>query len=276
MMERNFIYNMLDKTAWRMEAPPLFGGFHIAALLIAVVLASAAAVLFARGIRRADDPERKLVRILAVTGWILALLEAYKQLFLYNIVNCGAYDWWFFPFQLCSVPMYLCILLPFLEKGIRKTFMTFMSGYAFVSAAAALIYPEDMLRTYVSLTVHGFLWHGIILFISLLIFFTGEADASFGGLLKAAGLFAFLCFVAVLLNMATVPLMEAYPEGHAWTAMFYLDPYHYSLQPLVAGVQKNAGIPAGLVLYALVIAAVSSIVTFVFSRLTALAGQRAR
>ena len=43
-------------------------------------------------------------------GLVLALGELYKQLFLYQIVNQGRYDWWYFPMQLCSTPMYLSLI----------------------------------------------------------------------------------------------------------------------------------------------------------------------
>ena len=262
-MENSFIFEILNMTARRMDAPELFGSFHVTAAVAAALAALTGAAVIARHIKESSDPDRALVSILSVTGWMLVILEVYKQLFLYCIVNSGAFDLWFFPFQLCSVPMYLCILLPLVSSRLRSVFLTFMSGYTFVSAAAALIYPEDYLRPYVSLTAHGFLWHGILLFISLLIMMSGAADSSAKGLLRAAGLFACLCAAAVCINAAAEPVMQSirisHPEvPHSWTAMFYLNPYHISPQPLVCSIQKTAGIPAGLVLYAMAISAVSS------------------
>ena len=263
VMENSIISEILNTTAWMMDAPPLFGGFHIAASLSAVFAALAAAALFARRVNADSDKKRALVRVLSFTGWVLVFLEIYKQLFLYFIVNNGAYDWWFFPFQLCSVPMYLCILLPLTGGRMRDTFLTFMGGYTFISAVATLVYPEDLLRSYTSLTIHGFVWHGILLFISLLILMTGAFDASPGGLLRTALLFALLSAVAVCINAAVEPLMQSILAAHSeveheWAAMFYMNPYHISPQPIVNSVQKTAGIPAGLVLYALVISVVSS------------------
>ena len=263
VMENSIISEILNTTAWMMDAPPLFGGFHIAASLSAVFAALAAAALFARRVNADSDKKRALVRVLSFTGWVLVFLEIYKQLFLYFIVNNGAYDWWFFPFQLCSVPMYLCILLPLTGGRLRDAFLTFMGGYTFISAVATLVYPEDLLRSYTSLTIHGFVWHGILLFISLLILMTGAFDASPGGLLRTALLFALLSAVAVCINAAVEPLMQSILAAHSeveheWAAMFYMNPYHISPQPIVNSVQKTAGIPAGLVLYALVISVVSS------------------
>ena len=258
---KDAIINILDMTAWRMDAPRLFGGFHIFAALITAAVAVCMAVLLSKRVRNADKPFEKLVRILMITGWVLVVLEVWKQLFLYYVVNNEAYDWWFFPFQLCSVPMYLCILLPVMVPATQRIFLTFMGGYTFVSAAATLIYPEDILRSYTALTLHGFVWHGLLLFISLLILLTGRADPSARGLMKAASLFAIMCVFAVMINVVAEPIMQnASGLVHSYAAMFYLNPYHISPQPVVSAVQKTAGIPAGLLLYSLAIIAVSSLV----------------
>jgi uncharacterized membrane protein YwaF len=247
-----------------METPQLFGTFHIIASLSAAVLAVMAAAFFARRIKN----EKQVCRILAATGWILIILEVYKQFFLYYVVNGGAFDFWFFPFQLCSVPMYLCVILPAFREKARVTMMTFMGGYTFVSALATLIYPEDILRPYITMTAHGFIWHAILLFISLLIFMTGTADASAAGLARAALLVAALSVVALMINIAVEPVMQTGSAAHRYAAMFYLNPYHLSPQPIISDIQKAAGIPAGLLIYSIVTAIAGSLATVVAAKLS--------
>lgn len=266
------LQHILEYTAWRMEVPPMFGAFHIAAVLVAVIIAAAGALCA----KRLSVSGR--IRFLAVCGWVLVIMEVYKQLFLYCVVNGGTYDWWYFPFQLCSVPVYLCILLPFLCRGadgVRSSaagpVFTFLAVYTFTGAAAALIIPEDYLRSYVTLTLHGFIWHGILLMISLTILLSRMADLSRRGFARATVLFLVMCAAAVCINIAVEPLMAAsYAEGlipHSYAAMFYLNPYHLSPQPLVDIIQKSAGIPLGLALYVISIIAVSGLLCLLFRRL---------
>ena len=266
------IQNILESTAWRMDPPPVFGAFHIAAALIAVILAACGAVCA----KHLSGPGR--IRLLAVCGWVLAIMEVYKQLFLYHVVNGGVYDWWYFPFQLCSVPMYLCMLLPLLCRGTDDVkssaagpVLTFLAVYTFIGAAAALIIPEDYLRSYVTLTLHGFIWHGLLLFISLTVLLSGMADLSPRGFARATACFLLMCAAALCINILTEPVMNAaYAEGlipHQYAAMFYLNPYHLSPQPLVDIIQKSAGIPLGLALYVAVIIAVSGLADYLFGRL---------
>ena len=268
VMESNVIH-ILNMTAWRMQTPQLFGMFHITVSLVTAVLAVLTAVFFAHRI----NTEKSVIRVLTATGWILLLLEAYKQLFLYYVVNGNAIDFWFFPFQLCSVPMYLCILLPAFRAKARVSMMTFMGGYTFISALATLIFPEDIMRPYIALTAHVFVCHGLLLFISLLIIFTGCMDSDARGLRGAAVLFVFLCVIALIINIAVEPVMPAIRAAHPgvaheWAAMFYLNPFHISPQPVICDIQKTAGIPAGLLLYTFVIAVVSSIAIRLFKPLS--------
>ena len=274
------IRSFLGSTAWRMEAPKMFGALHLVLLAAAICFA----VLGAVWAKRLDDAGR--VKLLAACGWILAVMEIYKQLFLFYVVNNGVYDWWYFPFQLCSVPMYLCILLPVLARPVRggvkavdtgsrqkiySACLTFMVGFTFVSSLAALIYPQDFLRSYVTLTLHGFIWHGLLLFISLIIAISGMADLSGRGITGSVMLFLGLCVIAVVINALAEPYMAAaYSEGllhNQYAAMFYLNPYHLSPQLLVGAIQKSAGIPIGLALYIAVIIAVSTATDLVFRKI---------
>ena len=254
--------------AW--QTPEVFGAFHIASAL-AVTAAAVAGALYAK---RLSDAGR--MRMLLACGWVLVIMEVYKQLFLYFRVSSGTYDWWYFPFQLCSMPMYLCILLPLIcrgTSGLSSAVLTFLAGYTFTGAAAALIFPEDFLRPQMSLTLHGFIWHGLLLFISLTIALSGMADLTLKGWARSTVLFLVMCAAAVVINVLTEPVMAAsYAEGlipHNYAAMFYLNPYHLSPQPLVGTIQKSAGIPLGLALYISAIIAVSGAADLVFSRLKA-------
>ncbi len=283
-MDNSLIYRILEFTAWRMDKPQIYGAFH---LIISVVMISLAVY---GAVRAKRLPDATRFRLLSVCGWVLVLMEVYKQLFLYFIVNGGVYDWWYFPFQLCSVPMYLCILLPLTlrarrqadagapltgaavseSRSLASAFLTFLASYTFVGAAATFAVPEDILRSYVTLTFHGFIWHGILLFISLAVALSGMAVLSLRGFARSTALFLVMCVIAVIINIAAEPAMQAaHAEGllsNMYAAMFYLNPYHISPQPIVDTVQKSAGIPVGLALYVLVIIIAAGAVDLLFSR----------
>ena len=250
----------MQHLAWTMDTPPLFGAFHICMALFM----TAFAVLLARLALRLDYDTR--IKLLTITGWLLLLSEIFKQVFVYKVVTGGVCNYWYIPFQLCSIPMYLCILLPLLKGRARDTVLTFMAGYTFVSAVATFIYPEDILRPYILLTLHGFDWHGVLLFISLTIGLSGMADLTFRGWLRSTYLFVSLSVVAIAINVVTEMSSAASGYMHGYANMFYLSPYHPSNQPIVGAVEQTLGRPAAMLLYMVAVAAAAGLADFIFNK----------
>lgn len=100
----------LNATAWMMTQPKPYGLFHIVMLVCGIPLT----ILLAWKLR--NKKEHSYHRILFAAAVMLLIAEVYKQLFHFYIIDNKSYDWWIFPFQLCSLPMYLCLLLPFMKK----------------------------------------------------------------------------------------------------------------------------------------------------------------
>ena len=64
--------------------------------------------------------------------------EILKQLLLTFVMNNGHYNLWYFPFQLCSLPMYLLVLYPFFHtEPARNTILGFLSTYNLLGGIAA-------------------------------------------------------------------------------------------------------------------------------------------
>lgn len=253
-----YLIGFLKMVSWRMYTPQILGFVHAYSFIGIIFISIFAAVMAGR------MSEKKRLRLLTILGWVMVIMEIFKQLFYFFIVNDGAYDFWLLPFQLCSVPMYMCVLLPFVKKKTRDTLLTFMAGFTFVSAMAALIYPADMLKPYIVLTAHGFIWHGILLFISLLIGISGMGDFTWKGFLRSSGLFIVLALFAVLINVLTEPLAKMTGVQGSYPNMFYLSPYHMSNQPFVTELEQTYGRLPAMGCYVLAIIVLAGIVDFVF------------
>lgn len=184
--------------------------------------------------------------ILTGCGLFLAGCELYKQLFLYYAINQGHYDWWYFPFQLCSIPMYLCLLTPRLPDGWLKTALcTFLQDYSILGGVAALIVPEGFSNIHWSLTTHGYVWHILLIFVSVLIALTGRADVSRKGFRRTLPLFFTFSTIALIINVAA--------PGHGQANMFYISPYYPTPQPIFHVIALALGIWPANILYLLTI-----------------------
>lgn len=192
--------------------------------------------------------DRTYDRILFLCGLFLLLTELYKQFFLYFIIDHRHYDWWYFPFQLCSLPMYLCLLLPFLKKGVVKTSLyTFMQDFNLLGGVAALIVSEGFRHIHWTLTLHGYVWHLLLVLIGLFVFVGRRSDLSKKGYLRTLPIFAVSCILATIINVIA--------PGHGQADMFYISPYYPSTQPIFHELALKIGILPANLLYLLTICA---------------------
>lgn len=196
--------------------------------------------------RLASLPQTATDRILFLCGCLLAVTELYKQLFLFYRIQHQSYDWWFFPFQLCSLPMYLCLLIPFLPCGRPKTALcTFMQDYNLMGGIAALIVPDGFRHIHWTLTLHGYLWHSLLILIGILIAINGRSDISRRGFLDTIPCFVLFCTIATAINLLA--------PGHGRADMFYISPYVPSSQPVFHELSLCLGIWPANLLYLLTI-----------------------
>lgn len=103
-------------------------------------------------------------------GILLIGLEIYHEVTRYFAL--GHYDFSSFPFQFCSVPMYICIILPFIKKqNIKMTFVYFLAIYGFIGGIFPLLFGQGQLCRWPRMieVFRSFLWHVLILMISIIL-----------------------------------------------------------------------------------------------------------
>ncbi|MCR5372497.1 MAG: YwaF family protein [Solobacterium sp.] len=222
---------------------PMFGAFHITAACLSVLLG----FLYCRTVRRRypGNADAALFR----TGLFLLCMEGVKQFYLFFIVNQAQYfNWWYFPFQLCSMPMYLCIGLKYASEERKGPIRTFLYTYGLIGALAALAWPEDILMGSMFLKVHGFLWHGLMVGIAMVC-----AERKEDSFCRTVQFFLFLCVCAEIINTAGTALRThgSLPD------MFYISPYTAAGQPVFRTIARYTGrIPEiGIYLCSMTIAA---------------------
>ena len=243
----------LLKTAWPMTPPLPYSPFHIIFALTGIL----SAAVLARLLKNLSYKKR--IWLLASIGLLLAVTEIYKQLFLYYVADGRHYDWWYFPFQLCSLPMYLCLLLPFVSKEKQHILCTFMYSYNLLGAFMVFVDPSGLMHPYWTLTIHSFMWHIVLIFIGFLIGFSGMAEKGRSGFQKATGLFLLCCLIATVINIA------AHPYGNA--DMFYITPYYPTTQMIYRNISEALGIVPGLIVYIFSIILGAGILHFAYTKM---------
>lgn len=191
------IEKLIESTAWEMTPPKPYGLFHILFMLVGFAVCISAAYL-CRNFR-----EKGHKRLLLCLGTVLLVGELYKQLFYCYHIGGGSYQWWVFPFQLCSVPMYLCVAAAVTRcRRISDGLCRFMSTYNFLGGFIAFVEPSGLCHEYWSLTIHAFVWHMLLVFIGVYLILSGRGCKNLSDFRSATYTFLILCAAAFCINLA--------------------------------------------------------------------------
>ncbi len=186
----------LQATAFPMTPPQSDGPFHLTFALVGFGL-----VLLLAWLLRGIGQKKGRVLIFCM-GLFLLLCELYKQLFYYFCIGEQGYKWWIFPFQMCSVPMYLCLLAPLLKQGrLTRGMYNFMMIYNLLGGFITFFEPSGINLSYWGLTLHAYTWHMTLVFIGLFLNFAGFGGKTMKDFRSASLTFVVLCGVAFCINL---------------------------------------------------------------------------
>lgn len=191
-------------------------------------------------------------RFIICIGLMLIVLEIWKQLTLWIVEFDGRYNVWYFPFQLCSMPMYIIAMYAFLlsrdsfagfkTEKLRKVLLTFLQDYGFLGGILSLIVHDGLIHPgHILLTAHGFLWHLFLVVLSLYISVKKLSLSGAKGFLCTVPLFLFFSFIAEMINISL--------HGYGDCDMFYISPFHLSSQPVFHEIDIMVGRCAGIGIY---------------------------
>ena len=187
--------SFFESISWSMEKPPSYGVFHILFTLIGFT----ACALSSWKLRHVTN--KTAGRILFGCGLFLTVSEVFKQLFYYFVMMDNCYSWGDFPFQLCSIPMYMCLIVPWMRPGkLQRSLCSFMVLYNLLGGAISFTEPSGLLHGHWFLTMHACIWHMLLVFVGLFICLSGRGGNEKGDYKDATGIFLCLCGIAFALN----------------------------------------------------------------------------
>ena len=187
--------SFFESISWPMEPPPAYGTFHILFTIIGFAVCS----FSAWKLRNVSDSVAS--RILFFCGLFLSVSEVFKQFFCYYVIADNRYHWGEFPFQLCSIPMYLCLVAPWLKPGkLQRAMYSFMVLYNLLGGAIAFTEPSGLLHSHLFLTIHSCVWHMLLVFVGLFLCISKRGGTETQDYKLATVTFLILCSVAFALN----------------------------------------------------------------------------
>ena len=190
--------SLLEFLNGEMNQPQIYGNitqswFQYVSIIL-VVIGSIMSVTRLKGI-----DEKKLNRVLIIFSSILIVFEIYKQV-IFSYQTNWSYQWYAFPFQFCSTPMYVGLAAGLVKhRKVKNALIAFLATYGLFAGTAVMIYPATVFVSTIGINIQTMVHHGgmVILGLGLLI---NHVEVKWSSLLKASVVFASLMVIAMIMN----------------------------------------------------------------------------
>ena len=225
-------------------SPTNYGTFHLVSIGLCI-LVTALLCIFAR-----DVSDRNFRIIIGVCWGLMVGFEIYKQLIFSFNGETGewSYQWYAFPYQLCSTPLYLLPLVAFMKDGkIRNGVMTFITTFAFFGGLCVMVFPNDVFASpYLGIHIQTMVHHALQLVTGIYIAVHSRKKFDKRNFITATIVFAIALVLAMVLNI----IMHFVVPDHSFN-MFYISPYFECHLPILNIIDKAVPYPVFFVIYTL-------------------------
>ena len=262
-----FIKTLLAFGDTQGPVPAVFGIYHIICLVLTAGLTAFAAI------RGKHHSEKKIVNVVLITAIVVALFEIYKQIN-YTFGNGSGepyYQWYAFPWQFCSTPMYIGLLAGIIRKGrIHNALCAYLATYSVFAGLAVMIYPGDVFVGTVGINIQTIICHGSMVVIGGYLLGSGHVKLEMKTVLKSMPVFAICVALAAVMN--EMAHAAGLLENHNFN-MFYISPYLECTLPVYSLVHNAVPFPVNFIIYVLGFTAAACVILLLAKGIAALASK---
>lgn len=233
----NFLEKVIYWLQGTMECPTPYGWFHL--LWIGLTIGSII-LLYSK---REQYNEKQLKIVLLVYSLIALILEVIKQIiwsFHYDSLTgiiTWDYEWYAAPFQLCTTPIYVCLICSFLKKNkIRDSLLSYIAFVTILGSFMTILLPSSCFTKDIEVNIHTMWLHCGSFVVSIYLLMTGEIEIKLENLKKAFLVFLIFVGIAQILNIGIYH--SGLLKGETFD-MFYISPYFISTLPVYNVIQEK-------------------------------------
>ncbi len=239
-----FLTKVLEVLDARMVTPTLYGVFHLFFFILSVVCGILLCVFCKK------PTERFMRRLLFWVSVVVITLEIYKQInysFSYTDGITFDYQWYAFPFQFCSTPMYIGLLAGIIKNHkLHEAFTTYLATFSLFAGLCVMFYPADIYISTIGINIQTSICHGSMITLGIYLLGSGYIGLKHKTILKAISVFAVLVFTAAVMN--EVAFLTGLTESETFN-MFFISPHCEPSLPVYSLVQAVIPFPFCLILY---------------------------
>ncbi len=249
---------LLRWTHRTIDAPKVFGAYHLCMLALCLVLVLVVVLLRGR-IRKVS-----LDSIMFAAGVFFFLMELYKQLYHHAVLGNGTYNFGILPLQLCSYCLYLCLIIPWLPEGkLKQTLYLFTAFYQTMGGVLVMAYP--LFYGQLSLSIHTMLWHIVMVALGVTVMLSrGYGKRYWREILPPIAVFSAVFGLSIAINLLLTPYAQNSPSP---LNLFYMSPYEKCTYFVIKDVREAWGWIPSLICYFLLFIGVGANLCWVTARI---------
>ncbi len=241
----SILTSILKLLQYEVNTPKLYGWFHIMWLIIAI-----GAGIFLCATHKAGN-DRRVRRVVWITAAVVILLEIYKMIvFTFDVVDgkiVADFQWYAFPWQFCSTPMYVGLLTAIFRRGkIHNALCSYLATFAVFAGFCVMLYPGDVFIEILGIDIQTMVCHGSMITVGMYLWYTGYVKFHWKTLVGAVSVFAAVVGVAMFLNEFTVLTGII---GDETFNMFFISRHFDSTLPLYSLVHNSVPFLIALPVY---------------------------
>ncbi len=255
----NFWGEVLRALDAKMQEPGMYGWFHLLFFALSIL----AGILLCRCGKAGD--ERFTRRLLIVSAVIAIVLEIYKQInytFSYDGTAITTdYQWYIFPFQFCSTPMYISLLAGIVRhRKIHDALCAYLATFALFAGICVMVYPAQVFISTIGINIQTMICHGLMITVGIYLFGAGYVKTEHKTIAKAIPVFAVCVVLAMVLN--EIAYFSGLLETETFN-MFFISPHCEPSLPVYSLVQAVVPFPWCLLIYIVAFSAAAYIILLI-------------
>ncbi len=262
---RYFIMNFFEKIIHFLdfkiaEAPKDYGWFHL--MFIGILILST--VLICVFFKNAND--KTFRRIVLILWLIMVVFEIYKQLVYSFELRDGLptwdYQWYAFPYQFCSTPMYLLPFVIFMKDcRVRDAIISYMMTFSFFGGFVCYVYPNGIFSTTLGINFQTMTHHGIQVLLGVFFAVYLRKRLSHRYFLKGLPVFAVTVALALILNECVYAGLTSIGNTENFN-MFYISRHFNCPLAVLGDIYPKVPYPAFVLIYILGFSLIAAIVYY--------------
>ncbi len=228
------LFTFLELT---METPTNYGWFHLLSMAVIITVTVLIVIKFK------DCTEEKFRKIALICWIIMVCFEFYKQTvfsFEYDVDKLTfSYQWYAFPLQLCSTPLYVLPFVAFLKDGkVRDALIAYSLSFALFGGLVVFFYPNDVFTEIIGVNIQTMVHHGLQIVTGVFFAVHERKKHSVKCFLYSIPVFIAFLVVALALNEGVFAALKSSGIDDSFN-MFYISRHFANHLPILSVVYAS-------------------------------------